>query len=210
VAAACQLSGCCGGDKRVKVGGVERQHIGRQLKAPKDRTSDLDLGFLQVLSGDLSSQAVKRLSGKGGAWQARYARKTGVQKGSQMALAGGRTGPLNSHGEHHLANSRTVARGFQTTSLINEFDQIQLFSDPYQGADVADQSRPTAQVAAKSATGAGSAEPNTACRANGRCLAGSHNDWEAIRYRRPPTWRSNMFITSSSHIPETFASETRA
>ena len=69
---------------------------------------------------------------------------------------------------------------------------------------------PTVQVAAKSAIGAGSAEPNTACRANGRCLVGFHNDWEAIRYRRPPTWRSKMFIHSSSHIPKILASETRA
>ncbi len=68
---------------------------------------------------------------------------------------------------------------------------------------------PIVCVEPKSATGAGSAEPNTACRANGRCLAGSHNDWEAIRYRRPPTWRSNMFIHSSSHIREPLASETR-
>jgi hypothetical protein len=40
---------------------------------------------------------------------------------------------------------------------------------------------PMVRVKAKSATGAGSAGPNTACRAKGRCLVGSHNDWEAIR-----------------------------
>src|SRR6266446_9172495 len=68
---------------------------------------------------------------------------------------------------------------------------------------------PIVCVELRSATGAGSAEPNTACRAKGRCLAGSHNDWEAIRYRRPPTWRSNMFIHSSSHIPGLLASKTR-
>ena len=68
---------------------------------------------------------------------------------------------------------------------------------------------PIVCVELRSATEAGSAEPNTACRAKGRCLAGSHNDWEAIRYRRPPTCRSNMFIHSSSHIPGLLASKTR-
>src|ERR1019366_8406943 len=70
------------------------------------------------------------------------ARNTGVQKGSKMALGCWRTGSLNSHGEHHFANRRAAARGLQTTGLINESDQIQLLSDPYQGTDVADQSRP--------------------------------------------------------------------
>src|ERR1039458_6360709 len=59
-----------------------------------------------------------------------------------MALGCWRTGSLNSHGEHHFANRRAAARGLQTTGLINESDQIQLLSDPYQGTDVADQSRP--------------------------------------------------------------------
>ena len=69
---------------------------------------------------------------------------------------------------------------------------------------------PTVRVEPKSATGAGSAEPHTACRANGRCLAGSHHDWEAMRSRRPPIWRSNMFLPSASHLRKPFASEISA
>src|SRR5881396_566043 len=59
---------------------------------------------------------------------------------------------------------------------------------------------PSVRVNPKSATGGSSADPSTACRAKGRCRSGSHTDWDAIRYRRPPTTRSNMFILSSSHI----------
>src|SRR2546427_268662 len=59
---------------------------------------------------------------------------------------------------------------------------------------------PSVRVNPKSATGGSSADPSTACRAKGRCCSGSHTDWDAIRYRRPPTTRSNMFILSSSHI----------
>src|ERR1017187_5010688 len=46
--------------------------------------------------------------------------------------------------------------------------------------------------------------------ADHRITTGSHNDWEAIRYRRPPTWRSNIFIHSSSHTRKPLASETSA
>src|ERR1022692_2094996 len=59
-----------------------------------------------------------------------------------MALGCGCAGSLYSHGEHHLANGRARAWGLQTAGLINELDQIQLLSDPYQGTDVADPSRP--------------------------------------------------------------------
>ncbi len=66
---------------------------------------------------------------------------------------------------------------------------------------------PMVRVDPKSAIGAASAGPNTAWRAKGRCLAGSHRDWEATRYRRPPTWRSNIFILSSSHDGTPMSSE---
>src|SRR3989442_11013670 len=66
---------------------------------------------------------------------------------------------------------------------------------------------PTVRVDAKSATGGGSAGPNTAWRAKGRCLAGSHNDCEATLYRRPPTSRSNTFILSSRQIGMEMSSE---
>src|SRR5438270_13520241 len=56
---------------------------------------------------------------------------------------------------------------------------------------------PTVWVNAKSAMGGESAGPKTACRANGRWRAESHSDWDAIRYRRPATWRSKMLILSS-------------
>src|SRR5206468_11718661 len=57
---------------------------------------------------------------------------------------------------------------------------------------------PTVRVRLRSATGGGSAGPSTAWRANGRWRTASHNDCDAMRYRRPPTSRSNTFILSSS------------
>src|SRR6266446_4577572 len=66
---------------------------------------------------------------------------------------------------------------------------------------------PMVRAKPKSATGGESAGPNTACRANDRCLAESHSDWEAIRYRRPATRRSNMFILSSRHVRALLSSE---
>ena len=56
-----QLSRSRGGDIRVKVGGVEGQHIRRQLETPDSRAGDLDLRSLQLLIGDLRGQPVKRL-----------------------------------------------------------------------------------------------------------------------------------------------------
>src|SRR5882724_3612830 len=66
---------------------------------------------------------------------------------------------------------------------------------------------PMVRAKPKSATGGESAGPNTDCRANDRCLAESHSDWEAIRYRRPATRRSNMFILSSRHVRALLSSE---
>jgi hypothetical protein len=142
VAATRQFPWCRSGDMRVKVGRVERQHIRRQLEAPNYRAGDLDLRPLQLLLRDLGGQSVKRLPGERGGRQARHAWNARFQKRSKMALARRLTGSLYRNGEHHLANRRTTPRSFQATGLINELDQIQLLSDPYQSTHVADQSRP--------------------------------------------------------------------
>ena len=76
VAAARQLPWCSGGDMRVKVGRVERQHVRRQLEAPNDRAGDLDLRLLQLFIRDLGGQSMKRLPGKPGGRQARHAWNT--------------------------------------------------------------------------------------------------------------------------------------
>ena len=70
------------------------------------------------------------------AWNARF------QKGGKMALGPWRTGSLHCYGEHHLANCWTAARCLQAAGLINQFDQVQLLSDPHQSAYVANQSGP--------------------------------------------------------------------
>ncbi len=142
VAAARQFSWCGGCDMRVKVRRVERQHIRRQLEAPDDGASDVDLCLLQMCIRHLGGKPVKRLPGKRGSWQTRHARNTRFQKGGQMAFGPWRTGSLHRYGEHHLANRRTAARRLQTTGLIDEFDQVQLLSDPHQSAHVANQSGP--------------------------------------------------------------------
>ena len=105
-------------------------------------------------------------------------------------------GPLYRHGEHPLANRWATMRRLQTTGLIHQLDPIQLLSDPYQSTDVADQSRRTVRVEPKSATGAGSAEPHTACRANGRCLAGP--TMTGKRCDRPPTDLALEYVPSFS------------
>src|SRR5476651_946639 len=156
-------------DVRVKIGRVERQHVRRQLEMLDGRAGDLDLRILQLLISDLRSQSVKRLASKRRGWQAGYPWYRRFQKSRQMAFRRRRTGSLHCHGEHHLTHRRTVSRFPQTTGFIDEPDQTQLLSDPI------------VRVAAKSATGGASAGPNTACRANGRWRAESHNDWEAIR-----------------------------
>src|SRR5471030_2350104 len=156
-------------DVRVKIGRVERQHVRRQLEMLDGRAGDLDLRILQLLISDLRSQSVKRLASKRRGWQAGYPWYRQFQKSRQMAFRHRRTGSLHCHGEHHLTHRRTVSRFPQTTGFIDEPDQIQLLRVPI------------VRVAAKSATGGASAGPNTACRANGRWRAESHNDWEAIR-----------------------------
>jgi hypothetical protein len=120
-AAACQFSWSGGGDVRVKVGGIERQHVGRQFEVPDGRAGDLDLRLLQVLISDLRGQPVKRLPGESRGRQARHPRYTRFQKDRQMAFGGRRTSTLYRHGEHHLAHGRT--------------------GDPYQSSHVADPSR---------------------------------------------------------------------
>jgi hypothetical protein len=55
-----------------------------------------------------------------------------------MALGPGRTGPLNCYGNNHLADCRTVLGSLLTTCPINEPDQIQLFGNPNQSANITD------------------------------------------------------------------------
>ena len=125
------VSGSGGGDVCVKVGSVERQHIGRQLKPPYHRSCNLDLSPLQLLITDPCRLPVKRLPGEcggrqaGDAWQARF------EKSCQMAFGRRRTGTLYRHGEDHFAYRRPP-RGYpRRTRLIDEPDQIELLGNPY-------------------------------------------------------------------------------
>ena len=131
VAAARQFPRCGGGDMRVKVGRVERQHVGRQLEAPNDRTGDLNLRLLQLCIRDLGGQAVKRLPGELEGWQTRHARGThDSRKAARWHLPVG-TQACCTATASTISTRRTALRGLQTTGLINKLDQIQLLSDPH-------------------------------------------------------------------------------
>src|SRR5471032_2990857 len=168
-------------DVRVKIGRVERQHVRRQLEMLDGRAGDLDLRILQLLISDLRSQSVKRLASKRRGWQAGYPWYRRFQKSRQMAFRRRRTGSLHCHGEHHLTHRRTVSRFPQTTGLSMSLTRSSCSATQTKAPTSPTRRVPIVRVAAKSATGGASAGPNTACRANGRWRAESHNDWEAIR-----------------------------
>jgi hypothetical protein len=55
-----------------------------------------------------------------------------------MALGPRRTSPLNSHGDDHLTDRRTIFGSLLTTCPINESDQIQLLGNPNQRSNITD------------------------------------------------------------------------
>ena len=128
---------------------------------------------------------MKRLPGEPGGRQARH--------GERMIPKRQRDGIwLTAHQARCTATASTISptvgppRGaFRPAGLINELDQIQLLGDPNQSTHIADQSRPDRLRRTQVGDRGGISEPNTAWRANGRCLAVSHNDWDAIRYSPP-------------------------
>src|ERR1017187_3987100 len=81
---------------------------------------------------------MKPLSGEGRCRQARDSRQTRFQKSRQMTLGGRRTGPLYRHRDNHLTDRRAILRPLLTTRPVDESDQIQLLSNPYQSSRVTD------------------------------------------------------------------------
>jgi len=130
-----------GGDVRVEVGGVECQHVGRQLEALDGGAGNGDLGILQLRRRDPSGQPVKGLPGEGRSRQAGGPRHTGFQEFRQVAFRRRGTRALDGNREHHLADRRTGAPRHRSAGPIDELDQVELLGHPKQRSRVTDASR---------------------------------------------------------------------
>src|SRR5471030_2614742 len=168
-------------DVRVKIGRVERQHVRRQLEMLDGRAGDLDLRILQLLISDLRSQSVKRLPVNAAAGRQDTRGTDDSRKAAKWHFAAGAQARCT-------ATASTISpivgpsAGFRRPQVLSMSLTRSSCSATQTKAPTSPTRRvPIVRVAAKSATGGASAGPNTACRANGRWRAESHNDWEAIR-----------------------------
>ena len=126
---------------RIKVRGVEREHVGRKLKARHGRLGDRHLGLLKLDVADLLGHAMKRLASERRSRQARDARQARVEKLGQVTLGARRAGPLDRHRHCQFADRGAVLGTHAPASSVDVPHQVKLRGHPGQGADVAQPAR---------------------------------------------------------------------
>jgi hypothetical protein len=102
VSASSKLTRRQGVDVGIEVRRVEGQHVRREFEVRHRRLGDGHLSLLQVVLGDLLSEAMKRLPSERRSRQARHPRQTRIKEVAEVALGPGRTRPLNRHGNSQL------------------------------------------------------------------------------------------------------------
>src|SRR5580698_1724137 len=134
--AARQLPGRHRRNVGVKIGGIERQHVGGKIEPSHRRLRNCDLRLLQLLIGDMLGHPMIGLARECRRRQTGQAGYGSIEKLRQIPLGSGRAGPLDGHRNSQFAD-RGAAFGAKVTARpVDVAYQIELLGNPDQCADI--------------------------------------------------------------------------